>query len=233
MRRATLSLCSMALLAACSGPPDVAEHPTWADVEPILRGQCNHCHGSTAASTGSSLTGMAAYRLDFYDMTDGACGEASVAAMDPLASARTSASLMREAVASVNGNRPRMPPAPAPALTPFERETIDRWTRTLPLAKGPPPWTNRMPRLQAFNYPKTADAAARFTVIASDPDGDPVIGVIKAGDQVLALDRAGSFSVNVDTSKWPAGPRALTAVLCDGWGSTPFDLGQIEISHAR
>lgn len=229
----TLSVVALALLAGCSGPPDVPATPTWADVEPILRGQCNHCHGSTAATTGSSLTGMATYRLDFYDMTDGTCGEASVAAMDPLAAARTSASLMREAVASVNGNRPRMPPAPAPALTTWEREVIDRWTRTLPLSKGPPPWTNRLPRLQAFNFPKMADATAKFTVIASDPDGDPVIGIIKAGDQVLALDRAGSFAVDIDTSKWAAGRHTLTATLCDGWGNAPFQLGEIEVAHSR
>jgi hypothetical protein len=233
MRLATLAVLSLGLLgAACSGPPPVADHPTWAEVEPILRGQCNHCHGATASSTGAALSGSAVYRLDFFDMGDGACGDAALA-MNPLPAARVSASLIRESVASINGNRPRMPPAPAPLLTDWERETIDRWTRTLPLAKGSPPWTNRMPRLQVFNFPKSADATARFSVILSDPDGDPVVGVLKAAEDVIPLDRPGSFAVSLDTSRWPAGLQTVTAVLCDGWGNTTFELGQVEIGHGR
>jgi len=152
----------LALMLACSEAPPVPEHPTWADVEPILRGQCNHCHGATAETTGSAaaitgLSGGAVYRLDFFDINDGACGAAAVA-ISPSTAARNAASLMRESVASVNGNRPRMPPAPAPLLSQWEREVIDRWTRMPPPAKGGPPWTNRMPRLQIYNFPATADA---------------------------------------------------------------------------
>jgi hypothetical protein len=227
----------LALAGACSGPPPVPEHPTWADVEPILRGQCNHCHGASAEATGSTagingLVGGAVYRLDFFDVSDGSCGDAA-AAVGPATAARNAASLMRESVASVNGNRPRMPPAPAPVLSQWEREVIDRWTRMAPPAKGGPPWTNRMPRLQVYNLPAAADDLMRFTVIASDPDDDPVIGVINAGGALVKLDRSGSFAVTVDTRAWPKGKQTLTAVLCDGWGNQAFTVGEVEIAHAR
>jgi hypothetical protein len=225
-----------ALMGACAGPPDVPEHPTWADVEPILRGQCNHCHGATADITGSSaaITGLVAsavYRLDFFDVNDGSCGEAA-AAISPSAVARSVAGQMRESVASINGNRPRMPPAPAPQLSQWEREVIDRWTRMPPPQKGGAPWTNRMPRLQVFSFPKTADSSIKFSVILSDPDGDPVIGVINGGGSVVKLDRAGSFVVSMDTASWPGGKQALTAVLCDGWGNQSFQVGEVDIAHA-
>lgn len=223
------------LASACSEAPAVPEHPTWADVEPILRGQCNHCHGATAETTGSSaainpVMGAAVYRLDFFDINDGACGPAAAAITGP-ASASSVASLMRESVASINGNRPRMPPAPAPLLTQWEREVIDRWTRMPPPSKGGTPWTNRMPRLQVFNFPAMADGRLEFSVILSDPDDDPVIGLLDAGGTPVKLDRAGSFAVSLDTSGWPKGKQSLTAILCDGWGNQAFELGQVDIMH--
>jgi hypothetical protein len=140
---------------------------------------------------------------------------------------------MRESVASINGNRPRMPPAPAPLLSQWEREVIDRWTRMPPPAKGGPPWNNRMPRLQIFSFPKVADGALKFSAILSDPDDDPVIGVIKANGAVVKLDRSGSFAVSLDTTGWPRGKQTLTAVLCDGWGNQTFAVGEVEIAHAQ
>jgi hypothetical protein len=236
LRPALLFPVGAALAGACAGPPDLPEHPTWADVEPILRGQCNHCHGATAETTGSTsaITGLVAgavYRLDFFDINDGTCGEAA-AAIPPSAAARSMATQMRESVASVNGNRPRMPPAPAPLLSQWEREVIDRWTRMPPPQKGGPPWTNRLPRLQIFNFPRTADAELKFTAILSDPDGDPVVGVVNAGGAVVKLDRAGSFAVTLDTAAWARGKQTLTAVLCDGWGNQTFQVGEVEIAHA-
>jgi hypothetical protein len=227
---------ALALAGACSGPPPVPEQPTWADVEPILRGQCNHCHGATAETTGSmaALTGAAGgtvYRMDFFDSNDGACG-AAAEAISPGASASALASLIQQSVASVNDNRPRMPPSPAPLLSQWEREVIDRWTHGSPVAKGGNPW-NRMPRLQVYGFPATADDKVTFTVILSDPDEDPVIGVINAGGKVTRLDRAGLFTINLDTKAWPKGKQDLTATLCDGWGNQTFEVGQVEIAHAQ
>jgi hypothetical protein len=237
MTRLRHSLFLAALTGACSGPPEVPEHPTWSDVEPILAGQCNHCHGASAETTGSSaalsgLLGGQVYRLDFFDTNDGSCG-AAAEAVSPGVAASTIASLMRDSVASVNNNRPRMPPAPAPVLSQWEREVIDRWTRTTPIAKGGPPWTNRMPRLQVYDFPKTADDSLTFTVILSDPDDDPVIGVINAGGKVISLDRAGLFTITADTKSWAAGKQSLTAVLCDGWGNQSFEVGEVEIAHGH
>jgi hypothetical protein len=225
------ALLTVTLLGACGGPPAVPEHPTWSDVEPILRGQCTHCHGPTAAVTGAN--GAVVYRLDFFDMSDGSCGEAAAAMGLNAPLAKAFASSMKDSVESVNGNRPRMPPAPAPLLSDWEREVIDRWTRSPTIEKGPIPWTNRMPRLQVLNFPTSADRDVKFSVILSDPDGDPVIGVIKAGDARINLDRAGAFSVALDATAWAKGRQTLTAVLCDGWNNLEFQVGQVDIAHAH
>jgi len=55
------------------GPTHDPGAPDWADVSPLLRGECTGCHGSTANDTGGG------YRLDFYDMTPAVCGEAAQA----------------------------------------------------------------------------------------------------------------------------------------------------------
>ena len=68
----SLLLLAFAALApfGCSAPSAPAK-PTWADVQPIVAGQCTHCHGATASTSGSG------YRFDFFDMSPEICGEAS------------------------------------------------------------------------------------------------------------------------------------------------------------
>lgn len=225
------SLCvALGVFAGCSGPSDVPEKPTWADIQPILSGSCNHCHGSTAAVTGSQ--GPAVYRFDFFDLADGSCGEAA-AAIDLPAMALASASRMKDSIASINGVRPRMPPAPAPLLSDWERDTLDKWSRAREPIKGAAPRNNRLPGLQVLKFPAKADGTVAFTVILDDPDGDSVIGVIKGGDTLVKLDRSGAFSVSVDSTGWTNGRQKLTAVLCDGWANASYDVGEVEIAHAR
>src|SRR6185295_7989491 len=65
-----VALLGSALLGGCGGP-DVPEHPTWVDVEPIVRAQCTSCHGASAAITGGGT------RFDFYDMSTSLCGDAA------------------------------------------------------------------------------------------------------------------------------------------------------------
>ncbi len=223
------------ILSACGVEPAVPEQPTWADVEPILRRNCNHCHGSTAPVTASA--GTAVYRFDFFDPTDGACGEAT-AAFSSSAMAMASASQMKASIESVDGARPRMPPAPAPLLPAWERETIKRWSHASSLPKGAVPWNNRQPRLQVLRFPAPDAGVAQvdqllgFNVVLSDPDGDPVVGIIKAAGSVVKLDRSGLFAVSLDTSTWAPGTTTLQAVLCDGWGNVSYNVGTVEIKHA-
>jgi hypothetical protein len=221
----SLGLCAGPGLA-CSGPPSVPAHPTWADVAPLVHGECTHCHGSTAFTTGGG------YRLDFFDMTSDVCGDAAKAIPPASILASTSAILMAaDLTPPAGGGRPRMPPAPAPLLQDWERETIVRWA--MQPAKGAPPATNRPPTIDIAHVPVTADQRLTFTAVLDDPDADPIVGVIEAmgADTLFAMNRAGAFTVDLDTSAWPAGARRLSAVLCDGWTKATYDLGSVTIEH--
>jgi hypothetical protein len=210
--------------AACSSPPSVPEHPTWADVSPILHGECSHCHGSTAGDTGGS------YRLDFFDMTPEVCGDAAHAIGSGTPRAAGLASLIKIDVSPTpNGDRPRMPPAPAPALYDWETQMLLRWTSAP--SKGPPPATNHAPFIDVGTLPATAAGHLTFTALIEDPDGEPVVGVIRAGNVEFAMNRSGTFAVDFDTATWPVGTQRLSATLCDGWTKVTVDLGPVTITR--
>jgi hypothetical protein len=226
-RVAWLAACA-ALLGAC-GPGDPPENPTWAEVEPILRAQCTGCHGATATETGSS------YRFDFYDMssTDTApnpCGDAATILSD-VTLARGQADKIVKAITSVDENvRPAMPPVPAPYLTDNEAITIMRWTAN-PI-RGDKPASNRPPQISVEGTSVVVDDTMDINLIVSDPEGDPVVGLIKVGDQVLRrMDRSGAFHERFDTSAWPEGTVGLTALVCDGWSLVSADLLEISVQH--
>jgi hypothetical protein len=216
----------MLVAGACEGPPAVPAHPTWADVAPILQGQCNHCHGATARTTGS--LGAAVYRFDFYDMDEGVCGEAA-AAMDLPALAAASAKLIRDDVTPTIGRRPRMPPAPAAVLRDWERETLQRWAAAP--VKGPPPPGNRPPHIRVNQLPATATTQLSFVATTEDPDSDSIVGVIRLGPLAVEMDHPGNFAVRFNLASLPPGPHRLSAVLCDGWASETYDLGPILVDR--
>jgi len=227
--RPSPSLACLFLLAApaCSGPPAIPTAPTWADVQPILRGQCDGCHGSTAKQTGSS------YRLDFYETSPSVCGDASLAIDNSvlLAGFPSVAAQIRTDIEAHDGApRPRMPPAPAPALPDWQLQTIERWV-TSPV-KGPSPSGNRAPTIMTSGLPAAADGTLSFTATLADPDGDPVIGVIEVAGFAFLMNRPGSFAVSFDTHDWPAGSQRPTAVVCDGWTKATYDLGPLLIQHS-
>jgi hypothetical protein len=219
----TIGLCA---LTGCEDPAPVPKHPTWADVAPILRGQCGGCHGYTAHETGGG------FRFDFYDAVPDVCGDAALA-MDSnmiLAGSPLGANQIAADVVARPGERwPRMPPQPSPALPDNERETLERWAAQA--VKGPPPAGDRPPTIAVSQFPAMADQRLEFTAVIDDPDGDSVIGVIEIGEQAFVMNRPGSFAVSFDSSQWNAGSTRVTAVLCDGWSSVKTDLGPIEIRH--
>jgi hypothetical protein len=213
-------------LAACEGPPAVPANPTWADVSPILQGQCNHCHGSTARTTGS--LGAAVYRFDFFDVTDAVCGEAA-AAMDLPALAAASAQQIADDVTPTVGRRPKMPPAPASVLSDWERETLQRWAESP--VKGPPPPGNERPRIRINRLPATATSELSFVATTEDPDNDSVVGVIRLGNLTVKMAHPGTFAVRFNLAGMEDSDQRLTAVLCDGWGNEVYDLGPIHVDR--
>jgi hypothetical protein len=215
---------------ACGSTPTVSDHPTWADVEPILRGACTHCHGATAAQTGSS--GPLVYRFDFYDMTAATCGDAAQALSGQGLGHDWAALIKADVTSPGSGWRPRMPPAPASELTDWQRETIVRWASEPDPLKGEPQRDNHRPDIQLGGDSSVANARLAFTAVISDPDNESVVGVLKIGDVSLKMDRPGAFAATLDTSAWPAGLYPISATICDGWDSVTYDrLGNVQIRH--
>jgi len=227
--RATLRhvlLSSLPALAACGNAP-AERTPTWADAAPIFAGACNGCHGPTAPSTGGG------YRFDFFDATPGVCGDAALALGANVVLAGSSALVAAQIAADVvpqdGATWPRMPPQPSPVLPSWETGTLERWAAQP--VKGPPPAGNRPPDLTVTGYPSTAGDMLAFTAVLEDPDGDSAIGVIEANGLAYLMNRPGSFAVAFDSSAWPAGAQPVSAVLCDGWTSTSFQLGAVTVQH--
>ena len=213
----------VAAAAGCGGAPSAPATPTWADVQPILQGECSGCHGATAATTGSGV------RPDFYDMTTATCGDAAKA-MGTVVLAGAAASSISMDIGPTNGTgRPKMPPLPAPTLATWERDTVLHWAAAATL--GPPPVGNRPPTLDVGQLPAVVDKQLAFTAVLSDPDGQEAVGALEIGGVAFLMNRSGSFAVSLDSSQWAAGTQDLQAVLCDGWTSVTYDLGPIQIKH--
>lgn len=252
--RGGLARGGLALLAGvlgCGASHDVPEHPTYAEVAPILRGQCGSCHGWTAGvrvcpgfgtpeiepncrnwkggdrpGTGGGL------RFDFFDVTPEICGNAALAldgSVSLAGSPAVAAQIATDLVPEAGATWPSMPPRPSPALPDWQLETLARWAAQP--TKGPPPSGNRPPTIAVSQLPLRADGQLAFTAVIDDPDGDSVVGVIEAGGVAFPMARSGSFSVRLDATSWPAGTMRPVAVLCDGWTRATIDLGPIEIQH--
>jgi hypothetical protein len=211
------------LAAGCGSEPTVPEHPTWADVQPILKGECTQCHGANAAVTGFG------YRLDFYDVTMDACGEAALALPGGVLAGAAAPSIVTDVTPSPDNGRARMPPAPAPVLHDWERETILRWAAQP--VKGPPPANNQPPTIKVTGLPTIVNDTLKFSALVEDADGDEAIGVLKIAGTIFAMPSSGSFAVEIPASTWPAGTQRLSAVLCDGWVSASYDLGPVNVKH--
>lgn len=218
-------------LLGCRGAPEVPAHPTWSNVQPILAGECAHCHGSTARITGAGA------RLDFYELTPEVCGDAALAVTPGAPMARfyaTGGALWKELSTTADrpDQRPRMPPPPAPYLAEWEWQTIQTWLRD-GAPKGAMPTGNLPPRITLTLTPGVANDRLAVDALVEDQDGDAAVGLVRIGDFTLNVDRTGTFSTVVNTSAWPTGERPVSAVLCDGWSSTTIPFGTVTITHPQ
>jgi hypothetical protein len=228
-------LAAIVFTGALGCAPEPREHPTWVDVQPILAGECVHCHGAGADLTGSERTG-GGFRFDFYDMKADVCGvEVAKVIGDGRALALARAGDILTAIstpADKPDERPRMPPPPAPYLHDWEWGTIQAWVND-GAPKGDLPPSNRPPRFRLYHDSGPADATLDVTAVIEDPDGDPVAGVLMFGDVPLPMNRGGAFSETLDTSSWASGDRPITAVLCDGWAKVMYAVGTVTVQHAE
>jgi len=209
--------------AGCGAAPVAPTRPTWADVQPIVQGDCSGCHGSTADATG------AGFRFDFYDMTATTCGDAARAMRSSTILAASAAPAIATDVTLGSNGRSKMPPYPGAPLAGWERDTLLRWAAQP--VKGPPPDGNRPPVIDVGQLPFMIDKQLTFTAVLSDPDGQEAVGALEINGMAFLMNRSGSFAVNMDASQWPSGTQHLQAILCDGWTSVTYDLGPIQIQH--
>jgi hypothetical protein len=207
-------------LASCnSPPPEIPAHPTWEDVEPILRAECLGCHGATAPSTGSARG--VTYRLDFFDLTRTVCGEVASAVPEARFAAAASSQIAFDITSDNASVRPKMPPEPSPWLADWEWQTLLRWTHDPQKGQRPP--GNRPPTITVTSPERTILGWFQLSIDLEDPDGDSAIGVLQIGDATLTMDRPGAFSIEVDGSQWPVGDVAVSATVCDGWSQATYD----------
>jgi hypothetical protein len=220
-----LPLLACALLGGACGPDDPPEHPLWSNVEPIFRAQCTGCHGASASVNGSG------YRFDFFDMAeDGACGKDIASIFTGVSLAHDQRDKIARAITTTDEDvRPSMPPLPAPYLSDNEWLTILRWTANP--TKGDKPPNNQAPQIAVSGTAVLADQFLDVNVVVTDPDGDPVAGILTIGEQVSKMDRSGAFAARFDTSSWPAATVTMTAQLCDGWSFVSADVLEITIDH--
>jgi len=235
---ALIILGALAARAGCVAAPTVPAHPAWADVAPILRGNCVGCHGWTASDRPPNAAGIhppntgGSLRLDFYDVTQAVCGDAALA-LDPTYTLAGSAGISGQIATDLlpQGGAPsaRMPPQPYPALQSWELQSLERWT-SAPI-KGPPPDGNRPPTIATHQLPSAIDQRLAFTAVLDDPDGDSVVGVVEVAGLAFLMNRPGSFDVLFDSTSWAPGPVYPVAVLCDGWTSVTVALGPVDVQH--
>jgi len=229
VRLATFSLAAawLALASCTSAAPDIAAHPTWAEVEPIVRTECLSCHGGSAPSTGSALG--VTYRFDFFDLTQTVCGDAASAVQGARFAAAASSQIAFDITSDDPSIRPKMPPEPSPWLADWEWQTLLRWTHDP--QKGPPRPGNRPPTLKVTSPDRTIIGWFRLSVDLEDPDGDSAVGVLQIGDAMLTMDRPGAFSIEVDGSQWPRGDVMVSATVCDGWSKATYDQSTLGTFH--
>lgn len=181
-------------LTGCA-PDPVPAQPTWVEhVEPILRGNCFHCHGGAAPQGDVG-------RWDVYDKLDpqlariGNFADSMISGKDP-----AHFIAIRGFVDPGIDEARRMPPAPATRLTQRDLLILDGWrTAGFPRGQRQP---NRVPTIRWLDPPS-------FFVV-NDEDREQVLGRIDCQGGQMLLPRSGAFILPDDLAP------PCSAILYDG-----------------
>lgn len=169
-------LAAAVLAAACGAEEPVPATPTWVeDVEPIVRGQCSHCHGATAKSF-ARADALSPTRRDVYD----AMAFDEFGPFDPAVQGAKDWATLVPFVEFKTPNR--MPPPPATPLSEREIKVLKRW-----FEKGAPRGMrarNAKPAVSWIVKGKTFEVA--------DGDGEQVLGKITCGAATGQILHAGA-----------------------------------------
>ncbi len=126
-----IALSAAALGAGCNLEPGAADKPTYeADVRPIFLSRCVRCHGDPSFGDPMSLSGAAppaSPRFDVYGDTNCDPDAGSTAACIRGAAFAAKGTLFKPVLVDLDQKSGGMPPAPAPALTSYQRDTILNW----------------------------------------------------------------------------------------------------------
>lgn len=182
-------------LLGCAVQEPAPEKPTWVDdVQPILQGNCFHCHGDGPRPEGAT-------RWDVYDLKDafymdhGFVEDAAV-----IAGASSHYPLMAILIGPMAGDNLRMPPPPATRLSDHDLQVLLNWSKTgFTKGKHSP---NHKPTIKWLEKPKT--------FVVNDADGDQVLGKLTCGTDEITISRTGSHELG-DVSL------PCTAALYDGF----------------
>jgi hypothetical protein len=204
MRLAT-SVVLLATLAGCDEPLPPPSKPTYVDdVEPILQGNCFHCHGADRSAVG-------AFRWDFFDP-----GDATLKAIRdfstefPLGGAGNAGHGKTLIVTYVKKTGDdRMPPPPATPLSANDILTLDRFYNTGAQPRG----------MRSFNKKPTATWLVKPTsVVVDDANGEQVLGKVTCAGAETPVLSAGA-------TKLAAGSQPpCTVTLFDGQDAVSLQL---------
>ena len=135
----TVTLSAAALSAGCNLEPSAVDKPTYeADVRPIFMARCIRCHGYPVLAdptTAIPIPPPPNERFDVYGDTNCA-GDAGVSCVHGALYVATvppaPMDKFTNVLVTLAGKPGGMPPAPAPQLTTYQRDTILKWANESP-----------------------------------------------------------------------------------------------------
>ena len=129
-------LSAAALSSGCSIEPSAPGQPTYeADVRPILMARCIRCHGSptladpTSTNDAYKARPLPIRRFDVF--ADTPCDTPDAGAACVISGAQSSAALIKLYI-NADPKTTGMPPAPAPPLTSYQKDTLLNWAAETP-----------------------------------------------------------------------------------------------------
>jgi hypothetical protein len=130
-------LSTAALTSGCSIEPSAPGQPTYeADVRPILMARCIRCHGSppladpTSTSAAYKVPPVPTRRFDVF--ADTSCGTPDGGGSACVILGAQSSAAAIKLYINFDPKTTGMPPAPAPPLTSYQKDTIMNWAAEMP-----------------------------------------------------------------------------------------------------